>query len=125
DPCDPAPEWPLKGGRKWESPGTGEVGVLEVGQALQNSYEVVAFEEVATPAGVFEAFKIVSRYSTYWYSPRVNYIVRYLVTTPSSVMRDFELGVLDPRPRPPSETAPPRPPRAARGRPLPLRALAP
>jgi len=116
DPPIPGLQWPLKVGLKWEYRGTFDDRALGVRRPLENSYEVVAFEEVTTPAGNFEAFKIVSRFSTYWYSPRANYIVRYLATTPSSVMRDFELVVLDPAPRRPTETAAVAPPRAVLGR---------
>src|SRR5207247_2142804 len=70
DPPIPTLQWPLKVGLKWEYLGTVDEGGLGVRRPIQNSYEVVAFEEIATPAGVFEAFKVVSRFATYWYSPR-------------------------------------------------------
>jgi len=116
DPPIPTLQWPLKVGLKWEYRGTVDDRVLGVRRPVQNSYEVAAFEEVATPAGVFEAFKVVSRSATYWYSPRARFIVRYLVTTPSSGMRDFELVVLDLAPRRPTETAAVAPSRAVLGR---------
>ncbi len=116
DPPIPSLQWPLKVGLKWDYRGTVDDGGLGVRRPIENSYEVVAFEEVVTPAGVFEAFKVVSRFATYWYSPRANYIVRYLVTAPSTVMRDFELVVFDSAPRRPTETADITPSRAIVGR---------
>lgn len=91
----PVLRWPLKVGSRWRYEGRFDNRLLGTSGPFENAYEVVAFEEVVTPAGTFEAFKIVSRTATYWYSPTAKTIVRALFSS-QTVFRDFELVVFDP-----------------------------
>jgi hypothetical protein len=80
-PPQPWFSWPLEVGRTWTHRGTYEdrSGKME----FNDTFAVVATEEVEVPAGRFNAFKIVRQTERrdsdqYWYAPVVHFYVKWI-----------------------------------------------
>ncbi len=80
-PPVPLLTWPLEPGRRWEHRGTyeGREGKREVSDV----FTVVGPEIVETPAGRFNALKVVRQGSAgdsdeYWFAPQVHYYVKWV-----------------------------------------------
>ena len=79
--------WPLQVGKKWRAPARWVDHVVRPDWSgdYWTDFEVLAYEEVAVPAGRFMAFKVAhtgspsnDRYETLWYSPQVGAFVKIL-----------------------------------------------
>lgn len=82
-------KWPLKVGAKWEYEESWTSDDGTTGYTRQD-VEVVAFEEITVPSGIYSAFKIVHRGTfknargssamndVYWYSPEVKADVKHI-----------------------------------------------
>jgi hypothetical protein len=102
DPPYPSFQWPLRVGLTWTYDGRLFNAVTGFNGPTHASFRVMAYEPVTTPAGTFNAFKLVASHGTYWYSPEVRFVIRSLRTSSSSILKDFELVAL----ATPSKTAP-------------------
>jgi len=80
-PAQPHFVWPLEVGKSW-----GHRGVFEdqaSRETLNETYRVVAFEQVEIPAGSFRAFRILRDAGSqgsdeYWYAPEVHWYVKWI-----------------------------------------------
>jgi hypothetical protein len=102
DPPYPLFQWPLRVGLTWTYDGRLFNAVTGFNGATNANFRVVAYEPVTTPAGTFNAFKLIASHGTYWYSPEVRSVIRSLRTSSSTILKDFELVAL----AMPSKTAP-------------------
>lgn len=97
NPAWPDFNWPLVVGKKWTGRFT-HSGIASDGSRYSHTdewaFKVLAYEKVKTPAGEFEAFRILARQTNnletgdrvhekeYWYAPAVKRILKYEIRGP-------------------------------------------
>lgn len=101
DPLDPSFTWPLWVGKRW----SGDFVQRDSDGSelpLKTYYEVIAKEELTTPAGTFETLRIerrstpaleaefIDRLSVLWYAPEVGYVVRRLEDGIETELEEFQ-----------------------------------
>ena len=100
DPLDPSFSWPLWVGKRWSGDFVQRDGP-KAQLPLVTYYEVQAKEQVRTPAGTFDAFRIerrasltaegdyIDRTNLMWYAPEVGYFVRRLDDSLLTELEEF------------------------------------
>jgi hypothetical protein len=116
DPPFPYFQWPLEVGKRWFYDGQVTNKLTGLKGRSRSTIHVLAYEDVDTPAGRLKTFRISTGNSTYWYSPEVGAVVKYITTGPSTV-GDYTLVARNADGRPSASAAVARP-AAPDGRPL-------
>lgn len=85
DPPFPYLQFPLEVGKRWIYEGQVTNKATGFHGKSRSTIHVLAYEDVETPAGRFKAFKLATESNTYWYSPEIGTVVKYITTTPSTI----------------------------------------
>ena len=86
---------PFEVGKTWEAIYTETFSASGEIHQVREDYEVVGFEEVTVPAGVFMAFQVTStdedgETSSYFYDPDLEMIVKF-ISMPEIVLESYDL----------------------------------